>query len=295
MVFPRRRKSSARAASVSEMVTLAQGGRAVPLRVRRNARARRVVLRVDAARDEAILTLPARVPLDEGLRFVRERGEWLMARLDRLPARVPFADGATVPLMGVPHRIRHVAARAKGQGVVRLEAGEILVAGAPEHIARRLHDWLRAEAKRVLEPLVREKARRLNVSIRRVTVRDTKTLWGSCSAGGDISLCWRLMLAPPAVADYVCAHEAAHVLVRGHGARFWRLVEELADDMDAARRWLAREGETLQRYGAAVKAANDSGDQQDDSAGGKNKRARAGKNLAARLAEFFGGPRRGGA
>ena len=295
MVFRRRRKSSARAVSVSETVTLDQGGRAVPLRVRRNARARRVVLRVDAARDEAILTLPARVPLDEGLRFARERGEWLMARLDQLPARVPFADGATVPLMGVPHRIRHVAARAKGQGVVRLEAGEILVAGAPEHIARRLHDWLRAEAKRTLEPLVREKARRLNVSIRRVTVRDTKTLWGSCSVSGDVSLCWRLMLAPSAVADYVCAHEAAHLLVRGHGARFWRLVEELADDMDAARRWLAREGEMLQRYGAAPKAANALGDQQDDSAGGENKRARAGKNLAARLAEFFGGPRRGGA
>ena len=85
----------------------------MPLRVRRNARARRVVLRVDAARDEAVLTLPARVPLDEGLEFVRARGDWLAARLAVLPPRVPFADGASVPLMGVP---RHPPRRQAGTG-----------------------------------------------------------------------------------------------------------------------------------------------------------------------------------
>ncbi len=292
MASGRRRKPLARTASFSEMVTLEPGGRAVPLRVRRNARARRVVLRVDAARDEATLTLPARVPLDEGLKFVRARGDWLMARLDRLPARVPFAAGALVPLMGAPHTVRHVARRQRGEGVVRIENGEILVAGRPEHVARRLYDWLRAEAKRALEPLVRDKAQRLGVSIRRITVRDTKTLWGSCSAGGDVSLCWRLMLAPPVVADYVCAHEAAHLLVRGHGARFWRLVEELAEDMTAARRWLARDGETLQRYGTAPRRAQASDDEQDEPAAGENDRARAGKNIGARLAELFGGARR---
>lgn len=262
MPFGRRRKPLSRTASFSETVTLGEGGRAVPLRVRRNVRARRVVLRVDAARDEAVLTLPARVPLDEGLAFVRARGDWLAARFALLPPRVSFEDGAVVPLMGVPHVIRHVirhvAKRARGdldsdhlrdRGVVRIENGAILAAGRSEHVARRLADWLRAEAKRVLEPIVRDKAARLGVSIRRVTVRDTKTLWGSCSVNGDVSLCWRLILAPPMVADYVCAHEAAHLVVRGHGARFRRLVEELADDMSAARRWLAREGETLQRYG----------------------------------------------
>ena len=133
--------------------------------------------------------------------------------------------------------------------MVTVENETIAVAGRPEHLARRLADWLKAEAKRTLAPLVREKAARLGVAVGRIVVRDTRTLWGSCSANGDVSLCWRLVLAPPAVADYVCAHEVAHMKIRGHGARFWRLVEELAEDMNGARRWLAREGESLQRYG----------------------------------------------
>lgn len=301
----RRRKpafGAGRAASFPEIVTLGEGGRAVPLRVRRNARARRVVLRVDAARDEAVLTLPARVPLDEGLEFVRARGDWLAARLALLPPRVSFEDGAAVPLMGVPHVIRHAAKRARGdlnsdrmrdRGVVRIENGAIVVAGRSEHLPRRLADWLRAEAKRVLEPIVRDKAARLGLSIRRVTVRDTRTLWGSCSANGDVSLCWRLILAPPLVADYVCAHEAAHLVVRGHGARFWRLVEELADDMTAARHWLAREGETLQRYGTPIKTAEFLEDEQRDSEADQNNRARPRKRLGTRLAELLGGMGRG--
>jgi predicted metal-dependent hydrolase len=214
-----------------------------------------MVLRVDHARDEAVLTLPRRASLKEGLAFAEERRDWIAARLASLPPRVPFVPGAFVPLRGVPHAIRH--ADTPGRGVVRVEDGEIRVAGKPEHLARRVADWLKAEAKRTLEPLAREKAARLGVSIRRVTVRDTRTLWGSCSAQGDLSLCWRLILAPPHVADYVCAHEAAHVMVRGHGPRFWRLVGELADDMEGARVWLAREGERLQRYGLASPRPSD--------------------------------------
>lgn len=279
-----------RARSVPETVNLEASGRAVPLRVRRHPHARRIVLRIDHARDEAVLTLPNRVPLREGLAFAEERRDWLADRLARLPPRVPFTPGAVLPLRGEPHVIEHAddpgrgragesscegmpigmtrahndaplsgragesrrtprATPRLGREIVRVENGTILVAGQPEHLARRLADWLKVEAKRVLAPVLREKAARLGVALGKITVRDTRTLWGSCSAAGDVSLCWRLILAPPLVADYVCAHEAAHLKIRGHGPRFWALVAELAEDMAAARAWLAREGESLQRYG----------------------------------------------
>ena len=238
------------AAMTESKITLSN--RAVPLRVRRHRRARRMVLRIDRARDEAVLTLPWRVSLKEGLAFAEERRDWLSQRLAELPARVPFAPGATIPLRGEPHRVMAGDGSPRRSGVVWVEAGEIYVTGNPEHVARRLADWFKAEAKRALEPLARAKAARLGYAIRRVTVRDTRTLWGSCSAAGDLSLCWRLTLAPPHVADYVCAHEVAHLAFRGHGPRFWRLVAELADDMEGARAWLAREGESLQRYGLAA-------------------------------------------
>ncbi|MSO84438.1 MAG: M48 family peptidase [Rhodospirillales bacterium] len=240
-----RRRLSPVTETVFETVNIEASGRAVPLRVRRHRRARRIVLRIDGARDEAVLTLPWRVSLREGLAFAHERRDWLQARLAGLPPRIPFGPGAILPLGGIPHVIRHVPER----GVIRIEAGEIRVAGKPEHLARRLSDWLKAEAKRTLAPVVEEKALRLGVAVGKITVRDTRTLWGSCSARGDMSLCWRLVLAPPFVADYVCAHEVAHLKIRGHGARFWTLVEDLAEDMEAARAWLARHGEELQRYG----------------------------------------------
>lgn len=281
-VRPQQPKSLMRktGSAVAETVSLNTSGRAVPLRVRRHRRARRIVLRVDGARDEAVLTLPWRVSLREGLAFAHERRDWVAARLARLPPRVPFGPGAILPIRGEPHTIRHVP----GRGVIRIEAGEILVAGKPEHLARRLSDWLKAEAKRVLAPLVREKAARLGVAIGKITVRDTRTLWGSCSAKGDVSLCWRLVLAPPAVADYVSAHEVAHLKIRGHGARFWRLVEELAEDMEGARRWLAREGEGLQRYGGAKVSEN----QQQNPGRDQRAPARAGDGARAFLADLFG-------
>lgn len=312
-----RKRRPSRARAVSETVNLeASGragesthayhisaplsGRAVPLRVRRNRRARRIVLRVDHARDEAVLTLPWRVPLREGLAFARERRDWLAARLADLPPRVPFGPGAILPLRGTPHRIEHVGdpgrrragesprapkdAPRQGRRIIHVENGIISVAGKPEHLPRRLSDWLRAEAKRVLAPVLREKAARLGVALGKITVRDTKTLWGSCSAKGDVSLCWRLILAPPVVADYVCAHEVAHMKIRGHGARFWALVGELAKDMEGARRWLAREGESLQRYGGPKVSENE----QQHPGGGERAPARAGESARGFLADLFG-------
>jgi hypothetical protein len=80
-------------------------------------------------------------------------------------------------------------------------------------------------------------------------VRDTVSLWGSCAVNGDLSFCWRLVLAPVHVLDYVVAHEVAHLIVRGHGPRFWHTVERLTPDADAARAWLRRFGTSLHRYG----------------------------------------------
>jgi len=119
-----------------------------------------MVLRVDHARDEAVLTLPRSASLKEGLAFAEERRDWLSRRLASLPPRVPFAPDAVIPLRGEPHTIRHADATPRRSGVVRVEAGEIRVAGKPEHLARRVADWLKAEAKRALEPLARDKAAR---------------------------------------------------------------------------------------------------------------------------------------
>lgn len=221
-------------------------GREVPLVVRRDRRARRLILRVDPETGAALVTIPWHAGKIEAHAMALRMQGWIAARLKRIPPRVPFADGGEIPLLGETHRIRHAPA-AKG-GVWR-EGSEIVVTGGAEHLPRRLGDWLRKEAKREIAERVRVKSLLLGRKAGRVTVRDTKSRWGSCTVAGDLNFSWRLILAPAFVLDYLVAHEVAHLKVKDHGPRFWRTVAELCPEAGAAKAWLKRHGPALHRYG----------------------------------------------
>ncbi|WP_332052689.1 SprT family zinc-dependent metalloprotease [Reyranella sp.] len=223
-------------------------GATLPLTFVRSARARRVSLRVDSAQRRVLLTAPVRMPFAVALQFAEMQAGWIAARLKRLPARRPFADGAEVPLFGVPHRIRH---RPGARGTVWLEAGEIHVAGRAEYLTRRLRDWLMAEVRRRVTPLAHAKAARVERPLKRISVRDSRTRWGSCGPDGALSFSWRLVFAPADVLDYLVAHEVAHLVHKNHGPRFWALTERLCDGpMAKPRAWLRANGEALLQYGA---------------------------------------------
>ncbi len=223
-------------------------GRWVAVRFLRNRRARRIILRLDqdGIEDGVVVTLPARTGAEEGLDLVRDKADWVLKRLDDLAPWVAFADGAWVPLGDVDHVIRHTAEK---RGVVRLEDGEILVAGRLEHLARRVLDWFRGQARDRIRLLVRDKAEAIGRTPGRVTIRDTKSRWGSCSVEGNLSFCWRLVMAPDRVLDYVVAHEVSHLAEHNHGPRFWDLVGRLTEDVDGGRDWLKLNGERLHRIG----------------------------------------------
>jgi predicted metal-dependent hydrolase len=226
--------------------TLTLAGAARPVEVRVNRRARRMTLRLDKQGDGLRLTLPPGVPVADGLTFVTRQEAWLSRRLATRPARVDFADGAAIPILGAPHIIRHRPDARRGTW--RAE-GELHVSGAAEHLPRRVQDFLKAEARREIVPRAHALADQVGKPIGRITLRDTQSRWGSCSARGHLNFCWRLVMAPEAVLQYVVAHEVAHLVHMNHGARFWRLCAELHPDMETPRRWLRAHGETLQRYG----------------------------------------------
>jgi len=225
------------------------GGRDIPVRVYRNPQARQIILRVDSHGDDSdgiVLTLPRRVDFAEGLALAREKRDWVLERLERLTPRVPFAAGARIPIGGIDHEIRHWP---EGRGGVWRDGNAIVVAGRPEHLARRVRDWLREQARSEIAVMVREKSRLLERTPGRITVRDTRSRWGSCSHDGNLSFCWRLVMAPLMVLDYVVAHEVAHLRWNHHGPRFWSAVAGLTADVDGARAWLDVHGERLHRYG----------------------------------------------
>ena len=122
----------------------------------------------------------------------------------------------------------------------------ILALGIPSGArAEILEAWFRARARALLEPAVAARARALGVSPRGITIRDTTSRWGSCSRSGSLSFSWRLVLAPPAALDAVAAHEVCHLVVFGHGERFWALMDRQAPGHRDARRWLKRHAPEL--------------------------------------------------
>jgi predicted metal-dependent hydrolase len=123
------------------------------------------------------------------------------------------------------------------------------VRGEPEHLARRLRDHLVATARREFAHRARRLAFRIGKSVARVSVRDTKSRWGSCSGRANLSFSWRLIFAPESVVDYVVAHEVAHLAEMNHGPRFWRLVERLSPGSAVPREWLRRHRNRLFSYG----------------------------------------------
>jgi len=221
------------------------------VRIRRHRQARRYTLRIDAASREVVLTMPPRGNLKEARDFAQKHGAWIAARLKRLPAAAPFADGTEVPLRGEPHRIVH---RRGARGTVWIATDDIgnrllCVAGEAPHINRRIGDFLRRWAQRELQAAARRHAKDLNVAIKRISVRDQTSRWGSCSNTGVLSFSWRLILAPPYVLDYLAAHEVAHLVELNHSARFWRLVERIYPEFERAKAWLDVHGTDLHRYG----------------------------------------------
>ena len=218
-----------------------------PLSIRVNPRARRLLLRIDAAERRIELVLPRGIPAEHGLKFLDAQRGWIAARLEALPRQVRFAEGAVVPVFGVPHRIRRVDDPEMPPVVIA--DGEIRVRGAPVHVPRRVRDHLAHLAARELARRARLYAASIDKRVMRVTVRDTKSRWGSCSSTGNLSFSWRLVFAPEPVVDYVVAHEVAHLAEMNHGPRFWKLVRSLTPDTATPRAWLKRHRSELLSYG----------------------------------------------
>ncbi len=226
-------------------------GSRVPVALRHNPSARRMILRVEGGRsaddpDKIAVTLPKRASVREALQFVESKAEWIEDSLANLPQRIAIADGVVIPFLGMDMRIHHHPDARRG--VWRDETG-IHASGDIEFLPRRVTDWIKREARREITLRVADKTTRLGHQAGRISIRDTRSRWGSCASNGNLSFSWRLILAPEFVFDYVIAHEVSHIAEHNHGANFWRLVDGLTSDMAGAKRWLRHNGERLHRYG----------------------------------------------
>ncbi|ROU03677.1 M48 family metallopeptidase [Histidinibacterium lentulum] len=220
--------------------TLRLGNPPIDILLRRSARARRLTLRVSRIDGRVTLTLPPKVAEREALRFAREREAWLRSHIDGRSPPAPLAPGATVPFEGRPLPL--VAARVRGP---RLEEGVLKLPDDGAPCGPRVAAFLRTAARDRLARASDNHAAALGRSYGRITLRDTRSRWGSCTSEGNLMYSWRLVMAPPEVLDYVAAHEVAHLQEMNHSRAFWAVVARLVPGYDAHRLWLRSHGAEL--------------------------------------------------
>ena len=213
---------------------------------RRHAQARRLVLRLNANGTAVLVTVPKGVSRIKALEFTERSRPWIEDRVRNRGGTVRLLPGHAIALRGVEHEIRHIASR-RGTVTADEAAGVIHVPGELPHVPRRLLDWLKAAARADLSTASDRYAKMMAVAYRRISIRDQKTRWGSCSASGDLSYSWRLILAPPYVLDYVAAHEVAHLKHLDHSQRFWRLVLTHCPNAAKAKKWLKTHGHDVHK------------------------------------------------
>ena len=237
------------------MPAVTVGDATIPYRLRRSARAKRLRLVVAPGRVEVVAPLrmaPARIEA-----FVQSRRAWLYRKTEALrdgrPGALPerFVDGAEVLVGGRRQRLRIEPAdvtrtRLRYADGFHLRVPQGLDSGERESVARaRVVRWLRERARQEAGTLIDRYGPALGVWPSRLRIGDQRTLWGSCSSRGVISLNYRLVAAPESILEYVVVHELCHLRERNHGPRFWRLVEELLPDFAERRAWLKKHGVAL--------------------------------------------------
>lgn len=211
--------------------------------LRRSTRARRLSLRVSRLDGRVTLTLPRGASEREALAFARDRADWVRGVLARAAPVVAVAPGAALPVAGRVLTLAAAPVRA-----ARIEADCLLVPTAPDRAGPAAAAFLRHAARAALAAAADRHAAALGLRHAGLTLRDTRSRWGSCTHDGRLMFSWRLAMAPPEVLDYVAAHEVAHLAEMNHSPAFWAVVARLMPGYAPRRAWLKREGDALMRY-----------------------------------------------
>ena len=219
---------------------LLPGSPPVEIVLRRSPRARRMSLRVSGLDGRVTLSLPKGASERAAMDFAREKEDWIRAALARAPVPALVGIGTILPVEG-----RGLELRPAARGAVRAEGGGLLVPGDPARAGLRAAAFLRHLARDRLAVACDRHAAVLGRGYARLSLRDTRSRWGSCSSAGVLMFNWRLAMAPPEVLDYVAAHEVAHLAEMNHSPAFWAVVGRLLPGHAAPRDWLRRNGAGL--------------------------------------------------
>lgn len=222
----------------------------IDVQLKFNARAKRLILRLDSKTGQPVATCPPGINRAKISHFLQKNVNWLVDRREARHPNVPFEHGEVIPVRDVPHILEHLG---QTRGTVRLLEHEgkhiLMVTGNEAHMARRVTDWLKKQARADLSAAVAKYAELLDVKPAAIKIKDTTSRWGSCSSNRILSFSWRIIMAPPHVLDYLAAHEVAHLREMNHSDRYWAHVASVCPHFEEGRAWLKEHGRRLHAYG----------------------------------------------
>lgn len=214
------------------------------VKVKKSSTAKKLVLRIDEKNRCPVLSVPKYCSQKQALKFLQENEVWVVNMLARLPQKSDFTDGDEISFFGKKYIIVH---NIKYKGVY-FDNEELKVCGDSVFLHRRVKDFLKKQAADRLAEMSVVTAKKIGVKISSVSIKDTKSRWGSCSTKGNINYNWRIVLAPKNVIDYLVCHEVCHLKHPNHSSAFWEEVKNVCPDYKEWRNWLKIKGKDLYKY-----------------------------------------------
>jgi len=214
------------------------------LKVVNSSRAKRLTLRIDEKQHVPVLTIPKRCAQKKVKEFLDTNHDWVVNMMARLPEVTKFTDSSEVSFFGHNYIIRHN----KANRITEFSGDVLKVSGDEEFLHRRVKDYLKEQSLKILSEMTVDIAGKIAGKVKSVTIKDTRSRWGSCSTSGHINYNWRICMAPKEVINYLVCHEVAHLVHPNHSADFWNCVEQLCPDYKETRRWLKNHGKSLYKY-----------------------------------------------
>ncbi len=236
-----------RSAMNRQDITLQISDLSINIQVRENPRSKRLSLRLHPSQNMIYLTRPSHAMPHEIMAFIEKSRGWLLKVCSHLEQNTPLVQGNQIPILGVPHLIRYSyqespSVTADNQVIEVKGFDPIIVPGLTK-------DWLRSHIYKYVTETSQKFAAQIGKQVTSINIKDTSSRWGSCSRDGNLAYSWRLVFAGLEVAEYVCAHEVAHLIEMNHSPAFWSIVKDLCPQFKHHRRWLKEHGKILFTYG----------------------------------------------
>lgn len=197
------------------------------------------------ARGKIRLSAPIFVSQKKALQFIESNWDWIAEQLAKITPTACFTPNQQLTICGHDYTLCHVPDARRG---VWAEGNQLYVSGTSDSFHRRVKDYIKKQTYADLQQTALRMAQQLGKQINKITLKDTSSRWGSCSAQHNLNFCWKLGLAPDFVREYLVAHEVSHLCHMNHSAAFWKTVNTLTDTQSRAEIWLRRNGNKLQAW-----------------------------------------------